>query len=77
MKTQKTNTFWTSSVFEKINYPKVNHILLTLPNPNNEMLKEIDKELYHFLWGCKVHKIKKKYIVIQDYRLGGGGLKKD
>lgn len=34
------------------------------------MLKEIDKELYHFLWGGKVHKIKKN-IVIQDYRLQG------
>lgn len=49
MEMQKTNTFWTISGFEKLIIPKFNHLILTLPNPNNEMLKEIDKELYYFL----------------------------
>lgn len=57
-------------VLKNLIIPKFNNLILTLPNPNNEMLKEIDKELYYFLWGGKVHKIKKN-IVIQDYRLGG------
>lgn len=39
IETQNTNTFWTTSV---LIISKPNHIILTLPNPYNETLKEID-----------------------------------
>lgn len=46
-------------VLKNLIIPKLNHLILTLPKPNNEMLIEIDNEIYHFLWGGKVHKIRK------------------
>lgn len=39
IETQNTNTFWTTS---GLIISKPNHIILTLPNPYNETLKEID-----------------------------------
>lgn len=42
---------------------KFNYFIFILLNFNNEMLKEIDKELYYFLWGGKVYKIKKNIVI--------------
>lgn len=60
-KCRKLTPFGRLVVLKNLIIPKLNHLILTLPNPNNEMLKEKDKELCYFLWGGKVHKIKKKY----------------
>lgn len=49
-------------VLKTLIIPKLNHIILTLPNPYNETLKEIDKEIYYFLWVAKSTKLKKKCI---------------
>ena len=58
------------SIIKSLLIPKLNHLILTLPNPGEEYLKKIEFEFYKFLWGSNVHKIKKNTIV-QDYRFGG------
>lgn len=45
-------------------------MILALPNPKTEYLKTFEHDIFHFLWGCKVHKVKKSTI-IQDYNHGG------
>ena len=40
--------------------PKLNHLILSLPNPNQEYLITFENKLYHFLWESKIHKIKGK-----------------
>ena len=58
------------TVIKTLIVPKLNHLILTLPNPSLEIIKLFEKEIYFFLWGNKVHKIKKNTI-IQDYKDGG------
>lgn len=44
----------------------MNHLTLTLLNPENAFLQRFDKTLFNYLWGSDLHKIKKTTI-IQDY----------
>lgn len=48
----------------------MNHLILTLPNPDHELIQKLDKALFNYLWGSNIHKIKKNTI-IQDYNQGG------
>ena len=55
--------------------PRLNHLILTLPNPSKDLFyTDLEKELYYFLWNSKIHKIKKNTI-IHDYTFGGFVLK--
>ena len=45
--------------------PKLNHLIISLPNPNQEYLKTFENKLYHFLLGSKIH------TQTKDYRYGG------
>lgn len=58
------------TVIKTLIIPKLNHLILTIPKPSVEYLQQFEKEIYIFLWGGKVHKVKKN-IIIQDYRYGG------
>lgn len=58
------------SVIKTLILPKLNHVVLTLPNPDSYFTKTLNKEIYQFLWGSKIHKVKKNTI-IEEYRYGG------
>ena len=58
------------TIIKTLIIPKLNHLILTLPNPKPEYIKMFETEMYHFLWNSKTHRIKKNTI-IQDYRYGG------
>ena len=58
------------TVIKTLLIPKVNHLILALPNPSEEVIKSFENDLYNFLWKSKIHKVKKK-VIIQDYRKGG------
>ena len=58
------------SIIKSLLIPKLNHLILTIPNPGQEYLRKLEIELYKFLWGSSTHRIKKNTIV-QDYRFGG------
>ena len=58
------------TVIKTLIIPKLNHLILTLPNPKPEFLKMFETELFLFLWNSKIHKIKKN-VIIQDYKYGG------
>lgn len=58
------------TIIKTLIIPKLNHLILALPNPKTEYLKTFEHDIFHFLWGCKVHKVKKSTI-IQDYNHGG------
>ena len=49
--------------------PLVNNLLLSLPNPENALLKSINEIFYNFLWNKKV-KIKRS-VVVKQYCEGG------
>lgn len=59
-KCRKLTPFGRLVVLKNLIIPKLNHLILTLPNPNNEMLKE--KDNYVISYGvAKSTKFKKKY----------------
>ena len=47
------------TVIKTLLAPKLTYLLTNLPDPSNQLLKEIDSTLFKFLWGGKVSKIKK------------------
>ena len=47
------------TIIKSLIIPKLNHLILSLPNPGQEYLKTLENRLYHFLWGSKIHKIQK------------------
>ena len=57
-------------IIKSLIIPKLNHLILSIPNPDTNLIKKLENDLYHFLWGCNMHKIKKN-TVIQDYKYAG------
>jgi hypothetical protein len=49
------------SIIKSLLIPKINHLILTIPNPGQEYFKKIETEMYKCLWGGNTHRIKKKY----------------
>lgn len=64
------------TVLKTLIIPKLNHLILALPMPNDNFLKDLESEMFEFLWNSKIHKVKKD-TVFQDYRHGGGGAEDD
>ncbi|XP_071139100.1 uncharacterized protein [Mytilus edulis] len=58
------------SVVKTLILPILNHLFLTLPNPNAEMIKKINDAIYYFLWNSPVHRVKKE-VLHMDYKNGG------
>lgn len=49
-------------VIKTLIVPKINHLILTLPNPTLEYMKRFKKKLFKFIWILKVWKNEKKHF---------------
>ena len=49
------------TVIKTLLIPKVNHLILALPNPSEEVIKSFQNDLYNFLWKSKIYKVNKIY----------------
>ena len=49
---------------------KINHLILSLPNPSDKIVREIQGMFYKYLWKNGPDKVKRS-IVIQNYDKGG------
>lgn len=49
---------------------QLNHLFITLPNPQPVIMKELNSIIFRFLWNSDVDKVKRK-IVTQKYSQGG------
>ena len=58
------------TVIKSLLVPKLNYLLLALPNPSESMMTEINKLFYNFVWEGKPDKINRKQLV-QPYSEGG------
>lgn len=58
------------SVVKTLILPILNHLIMTLPNPNDEIVKKIDNLIYSFIWNSPVHRVKKE--VLQKSHIDGG-----
>lgn len=58
------------TVIKTIIVPKINHLILTLPNPTLEFIRSFERKLFKFIWNEKPDKIKRSTL-IQGYENAG------
>ena len=57
-------------VLKTLVVPQLNHLFMSIPNPSDLFLKEINNLFYNFIWGGKTDKIKRE-ILVKNYIEGG------
>ena len=58
------------TVIKTLMLPKLTHLFISLPNPDPNIIDEIEKLFFSFLWKQKPDKISRKQI-IQNFKNGG------
>ena len=58
------------TVIKTLAVSKITHLLIALPNPNENIMKEIESLFFKFLWNNKPDKIKRT-VLIKQYTEGG------
>ena len=58
------------TVVKTILLPRLVHLFLALPNPNENIIKDLERLLFRYIWIQKNDRISRKTI-IQDYQNGG------
>ena len=59
-----------NTIFKSLIISQLNHLFLSLPNPSDTIIKEINSIMYNFIWNSGIDKIKRN-VCIQNYRDGG------
>ena len=57
-------------VVKSLAMAKINHLILSLPNPSDKIMKELNSLFFKFIWNGSIDKIKRK-IAIKSYSEGG------
>ena len=58
------------TVVKTLLIPKITHLFMSLPNPTDRYIQELNKLFFKFIWDNKPEKIKRD-IITQDYCKGG------
>ena len=58
------------TVVKTILLPRIVHLFISLPNPRENLIRELEKLLFSYIWNRKNDRIARKTI-IQDYKHGG------
>ena len=58
------------TVIKTILLSKITHLLITLPTPNTQFIKNLENMFYDFIWCSKTHRVSKNQM-IKDYNDGG------
>jgi hypothetical protein len=58
------------TVIKTLILPKITYLLISLPNPPSDKIKEIEKMFYNYIWKSKIAKVAKNDI-IQSFENGG------
>ena len=61
------------TVIKTLLLSKITHLFISLPNPNKELMDELEKlekTLFRFIWNGKVDRIARK-TMYQDFNNGG------
>ena len=58
------------TVVKTLLIPKLTHLFMALPNPDNDYFQKINRMLFNYIWNSKIDRIARKYI-IRDYDEGG------
>ena len=58
------------TVVKTLLLPILNNLIMSLPNPNSDVVKTIDQILYSFVWNSPVHRVKKE-VLQKNFENGG------
>ena len=58
------------TVVKSLMVPKLTHLYMSLPNPNVDLMKEIDTIFFNYIWNSKVDRIARK-LIARNYNEGG------
>ena len=58
------------TVIKSLLSSQLNHLFMALPNPSQNFLRQLNTELYHFLWNSKIDKVRRD-VIVQHYLNGG------
>ena len=57
-------------VIKTLALPNLNHLIIGLPNPKQDIIKSIQSLIFKFIWNNKPDKIKRN-VMVQNYDNGG------
>ena len=58
------------TVLKTLLISKLNHLIISLPNPSGDQILKLNKMLFEFIWKSSTDKIKRE-VIIQDFDQGG------
>lgn len=58
------------TVVKTLLLPKLNHLFISLPSPDKEIISSLTNLFYEFIWNSKIDKVKRQ-LITQDYLKGG------
>ena len=67
---RKLTPFGRITVLKTIVISKLNHLFIALPNPTDEIINNLQKNFFHFIWQSGTDRIKRD-ILMQEYDRGG------
>ena len=51
-------------------YPFIIHLFISLPNPSDDLINNLQKRFFSFVWNSKTDRIKRD-VLTQEYNAGG------
>ena len=67
---RKLTPFGRITVLKTIVISKLNHLFIALPNPTEELVNNLQKKFFHFVWQSGTDRIKRDTLM-QEYDKGG------
>ena len=67
---RKLTPFGRITVLKTIVISKLNHLFIALPNPTEELINNLQKKFFHFIWQSGTDRIKRDTLM-QEYDKGG------
>ena len=67
---RNVSTIGRITVVKSLMVPKLTHLYMSLPNPNVDLIKEIDTIFFNYIWNSKVDRIARK-LITRNYNEGG------
>ena len=58
------------TVLKPLIISKLNHLFISLPNPSDDLINNLQKRFFSFVWNSKTDRIKRD-VLIQEYNAGG------
>ena len=67
---RKLTPYGKITIIKSLAMAKMNHYIMSLPNPNYHFLEDLNILFYNFVWNNKIDRVKRT-VAIKPYKQGG------